>query len=682
MKTSLKKDIIWNTLGSTLYAFTSLVFLVVATRVNGAEAAGIFTFAFSNASLLQIIGTYAGRPYQVTERDEELKDSTYLRHRYVAVMTMLVIGILLGLIRGVETVGFDLILVLLIYKACDAVAETCYGVLQKHQRLYMVGVSMMVKGIVGTLCFLLIDLMTHNLTLASLSLFGVNVLVMILYDWRRMNQCRRKNQEASWKKSLSLFRLGFFAFIFALLTQYITNIPKYAIDVVGNSEVQIIFGIIAMPATVLVLAGNFLVQPFLVKMKTYLSSGKIVEIKRLVRKICLMALGIGLICMTLGLLLGRQVFLMLYGIDTAAYLGALTLIIIGGTFFAQSYILSSVLTAMRRTASQAIVFLVASAIATILSFTQIQTLGVYGGAWSYCIAMAVLMILYVIIYCYYLIKESKGAKTMKAMLSSSSKPVHTFVVLAYKESEFLERCVESVMNQSYQSKVVIATTTPNKHIRQIAEKNGLDIKTTKHTTIGGDFDFAVGCSDTPLVTVAHQDDVYDQDYAYNIVYAYKLGYQDAQMFFTDYYEVRSGRKVSSNRNLKIKRILLLPLRLRRLSRWRWAKRFALRFGNAICCPAVTINMEKVSLPLFNYDLKSNVDWLAWERLSREKGSFVFINKKLMGHRIHGGSETSKVINDNQRGAEDMEVYLKFWPKWIAKKLTKYYGASEENNKVR
>jgi len=47
--------------------------------------------------------------------------------------------------------------------------------------------------------------------------------------------------------------------------------------------------------------------------------------------------------------------------------------------------------------------------------------------------------------------------------------IHTFVVLAYKESEYLEECINSVLNQSYKSEVVIATTTDNEYIRRLAK---------------------------------------------------------------------------------------------------------------------------------------------------------------------------------------------------------------------
>ena len=48
--------------------------------------------------------------------------------------------------------------------------------------------------------------------------------------------------------------------------------------------------------------------------------------------------------------------------------------------------------------------------------------------------------------------------------------IHTFVVLAYKESNYLETCIKSVINQKYKSKVIIATTTDNKYIRDLAKK--------------------------------------------------------------------------------------------------------------------------------------------------------------------------------------------------------------------
>ena len=54
---------------------------------------------------------------------------------------------------------------------------------------------------------------------------------------------------------------------------------------------------------------------------------------------------------------------------------------------------------------------------------------------------------------------------------------HTFVVCAYKESQYLEECIQSVLNQNVKSKVIISTGTPNSYIKEIAEKYKLQYRT-------------------------------------------------------------------------------------------------------------------------------------------------------------------------------------------------------------
>ena len=261
-----------------------------------------------------------------------------------------------------------------------------------------------------------------------------------------------------------------------------------------------------------------------------------------------------------------------------------------------------------------------------------------------------------------------------------TKLLHTFVVLAYKESEYLEDCIKSVTNQSYKSKVVIATTTDNDYIRNIAKKYKLDVVVGKHTNIGGDFDFAKNVGETELVTVAHQDDTYDFEYSCRVVEEYKKN-NKASIIFTDYYEIRNNIKVYSNTNLRIKRLLLFPLRLRFLGKFKFFRRWILRFGNSICCPAVTFVKSNTPVEVFNCDLTCNIDWYAWEKLSKNKYSFIYIKNKLMGHRISVESTTTDIINSGVRTKEDNYIFKKFWPKFIANILTKLYRNSEKSNEI-
>ena len=252
--------------------------------------------------------------------------------------------------------------------------------------------------------------------------------------------------------------------------------------------------------------------------------------------------------------------------------------------------------------------------------------------------------------------------------------LHTFVILAYKESPFLEACIKSVINQD--SDVIIATTTPNTHIKNLAKKYDLQLVADKHTNLGGDFDFAIHAATTPLVTVAHQDDIYEKSYSAKVKSAYKKRL-NSSIIFTDYYELRNNQKVFTNTNLKIKRFLLTPLKV---SRGR-LKRSALRFGCAICCPAVTFIVKNCPKQIFSSHFKCNVDWHAWEKLSRKNHPFTFIPEPLMGHRISEQSTTTDIINQGLRTKEDYELFQRFWPKPIAKLLTKFYQKSEKQNQL-
>ena len=259
--------------------------------------------------------------------------------------------------------------------------------------------------------------------------------------------------------------------------------------------------------------------------------------------------------------------------------------------------------------------------------------------------------------------------------------MHTFVVLAYKESKFLEECINSVLNQTLKTNVIIATSTPNKYIDKLAKKYHLKVVVNKGKKgIGYDFDFAKNIVETELVTIAHQDDIYDSTYAEEIIKAYKKQ-KKSIIIFPDYYEIKHNKKVYTNTNLKIKRILLFPLKFHFWCNSIFIKRCALRFGSAISCPSVTFVTQNCPKTIFSSDLKCNIDWLGWEILSREKGYFYFINKPLMGHRIYSESTTSEVLKDNGRTIEDYKILCKFWPKWMAKVIAKLYSNSEKSNNI-
>lgn len=258
---------------------------------------------------------------------------------------------------------------------------------------------------------------------------------------------------------------------------------------------------------------------------------------------------------------------------------------------------------------------------------------------------------------------------------------HTFVICAYQESPYLENCIRSVLNQTRKSRVCIATSTPNEYIINMAGKYKLPyFINTGEKGIAADWNYAVDCADTPLVTLAHQDDIYCRNYAENILAALNKC-RHPLIAFTDYYELRDEKIVKKNKILTVKRILLCPLQIKIFWKSRWIRRRILSLGSAICCPSVTLVKTHLKLPVFENNMKSNIDWQAWEELSRKTGEFAYITKPSMQHRIHQGSTTSSLLEKQERRDEDLIMYRKFWPGWVAELIERFYQRAEKSNRL-
>lgn len=257
--------------------------------------------------------------------------------------------------------------------------------------------------------------------------------------------------------------------------------------------------------------------------------------------------------------------------------------------------------------------------------------------------------------------------------------LHTFVVCAYGESAFLESCIRSLRSQTVSSNIIIATSTPNGHISAVAEKYDLPIHVnTGEAGITGDWNFGLSLCSTPFATIAHQDDVYEPEFTKRVIGKLQ-GFKRPLIAFTDYYEIKNDTRIDKSGVLKIKRLMNLGFKL--FPRWKFARRRVLSLGNSICCPAVTYAKEVYDGFKFDKNFRFACDWDAWERISREKGAFVYISESLMGHRIHEDSETSRIMADNNRVKEEYAMFRRFWCEFIAKKLSGAYAKNADNNKV-
>ena len=125
---------------------------------------------------------------------------------------------------------------------------------------------------------------------------------------------------------------------------------------------------------------------------------------------------------------------------------------------------------------------------------------------------------------------------------TDKKNVHTFVICAYKESEYLEECILSLVNQTVASKIIMETSTPNSYIEDMAKKYDIPLFVNPNGGITQDWNFGLSKIDTKYATVAHQDDVYESTYTEELLGRMEKS-QRPLIAFSDYGELRDGKKV-------------------------------------------------------------------------------------------------------------------------------------------
>lgn len=400
--------------GATANAFNSLFFSIIVTRINGIDDAGIFIYSFATACILYVIGIYAGRTFQVTDISKKYSDTDYIYNKIITCIIMMMVSIAFVLIRQYDIYKSIIFVSVCFFRMLEAFCEGLYGIIQKNKQLYKVGISMTIKAVLGMLSFLIVDLITKNLIMACMSLILVNIFFIIIYDVKNIKKLEINKTKYSNVINRKLFVEGFFTFILTILSLYVINAPRYAIDDLLQEDMQTIFGIIIMPATFMGLLGQYIIQPILTKITDCLKQNDYKKINKITFSLLGLILAIGILIYIIAYFLELPMLQVIYGIDLNPYFISMMIIIGGSILYSMSMILSSILISMRNTKIQSLIYLIISIISTIISYILVKNIGIRGASITYFITMFLLTISFVICIIYNIKKNTDKTEIMES----------------------------------------------------------------------------------------------------------------------------------------------------------------------------------------------------------------------------------------------------------------------------
>ena len=397
-----KADVIWNILGSGVYAAASMVLAFVVMRLAGEDDGGIFSLGFSALGQQLFIVAYFGiRPFQITDGKKEYSFGDYLNLRFVTVGLAVLIGALY--LTGMTVLGpysprkAVILFLLVVYKVIDGFADVYESEFQRQGCLYLTGKSNTFRTILSVTCFLISFQIGKSLTFACGAAVAAQAAGVVLFNLSVMKAgiLPSVDYNVRKEKTKSLFLNTDLLFLSVFLDFFVFSAAKYAIDYKMNDAMNGYFNIIFMPTSVIYLVANFSIRPFLTRLTDCWNEKNYKEFTKISRKIGGVIAGLTVLAGILAIVLGPWALGIMELLLGEHYKGMLvrfslpfTMIIIGGGLYALANLSYYLLVIMRKQNLIFWIYFLGAAVGAVLSFTLVGGMGITGAALSYLLLMA------------------------------------------------------------------------------------------------------------------------------------------------------------------------------------------------------------------------------------------------------------------------------------------------------
>lgn len=397
----------WNSLGMICNAGTSFLLLIFVTRICGDVNAGIFALGYANAQLMLSIGRYGMRSYQATDIKDEISFSTYFMSRIITCILMMIISFLSIVWNGYSFYKGAIVYNICIIKMADALEDVFHGLFQQHGRIDLAGKYLTYRNIITIGAFIGILIISKDLMLTCI-LTGILSVIACLVINIPTARCMAVIKPELNKLKLSKLLVSCFPlFAGSFLALYITNVPKYMIDMYLMEDIQAYFNILFMPTFVINLFSEFIFKPLLTDIAIKWDENRLGEFLKYIFRFLLGILILTVLAVGGGYLCGCELLSLIYGVDLLNYRKELTILLISGGFSAVVYLLFHVLTALRRQVSLLAGYGLAAILVTLLGPGLVRRFNMFGACVLCIISTIILVLFFAVILVNALIKKYK-----------------------------------------------------------------------------------------------------------------------------------------------------------------------------------------------------------------------------------------------------------------------------------
>ncbi len=397
----LWKNFSWTFAGTLVYTLCQWGMLSALSKLGTPQVVGQFALGLAITAPVVLFFNLQLRPVQATDSRGEYAFRDYLGLRMVTTLLALV---LISVVVTVSGYRMEIVLVVLAVgaaKAFEALSDIFYGLLQRHERMDVVGRSMMIKGPLSLLALGLVFYVTGSLLWATVAIAATWAVTLGIYDIRKCAMLIKSGTHdmavslmPRWKLGI-LWRLTGFALplgFVAALNSLNTNIPRYLTEqYLGEREL----GIFAALAYIMVsarLVSGALGNSASPRLSRFFAEGNRAEFNKLLFRLVLFGFSAGAIGVLASLVAGRWILSLLYTPEYAEYTTLFVWVMVATGLGYVTSILNFGIVATRRFRLQALTLVGVVGATSVACLILIPALGVVGAGMSLTLGTALYLV--------------------------------------------------------------------------------------------------------------------------------------------------------------------------------------------------------------------------------------------------------------------------------------------------
>jgi O-antigen/teichoic acid export membrane protein len=384
---SLKANMLWNSVGSTVYlGFQWLITIAVVRLSDGYDAAGALALGMAVSNIFSPIGQYKVRAYQVSDVEGEFSLGQYIGLRVITC----VIALIVMVVYGLATCPVDSLSVVYlygIYSFGPIVVDVLHGEDQRQGRMDVIGKSLIQRGIISFFSFCMVFALSSSLDFALIAMCVTTFSVIAFYD------CPRTRRIAgSLKPDMNLHTIRcmlqkFLPAVVALLfCSAVPTIPRQILGMVSGSEVLGVYSSVAAPVLIIQMGAQYVYAPMLTQFAKLYAGGNVSGFWRLFAKLSVAVLGIAIAGILFFLIFGEQLLLLLYSASIVPYTYTLPPLVVCTVITAYIWFIGDLFIAVRDLRGNLKMFSVSIAICCFSMVPLVEKFGMNGV--SYCIIIS------------------------------------------------------------------------------------------------------------------------------------------------------------------------------------------------------------------------------------------------------------------------------------------------------